>query len=214
MKIFSRSQAGEDQSLVGQQDGIRGLPAEQLLSLSPDMIFVHDGDLRITQVLNADDSLLPIPSQRMVGMNVDQIIFDKGMAENFQGYLLESLHQGHRKRFEFSIPVNGSLVYFEVCTAPLAPGRVVAFLRDITQNTLHRLESEKLRSFLNKALDNIGIPTSIKDMETEKYIFWSRQSSIFGYSADEMVGHTEHRFMDGQKAEVQGVRPPSGPGRR
>ena len=201
MKIFSESGSGQVQSSAGQQDDIRGVSAEQLLFLSPDMIFVHDGELRIMQVINADDSLLPIPSGQMVGMSVDQVILDKKMADDYRGHLLDSLHQGLRKRFEFSIPVNGGLVYFEVCTAPFAPGRVVTFLRDITQNTLHRLESEKLRAFLNKALDNIGIPTSIKDMETEKYIFWSRQSSIFGYTAEQMVGNTEYQFMERERAD-------------
>lgn len=169
---------------------------DELIAVSPDMIFVHDGELKIVKIINADDRILPIPSEKMTGLNIAEVIGDRAVAEVYRKHLQDCLKEKGKKRFEFCLPVEEKTVYFEVCAAYLAPGRVVTFLRDVTENTLHRIEAEKLKLFLSQAFESLPIPTSIKDMQTEKYIFWSKRSKIFGVSADLAVGHTENVFME------------------
>lgn len=49
----------------------------EIISVTPDMIFIHDKELNIIKVFNADDTILPIPSQKMIGMNVRDIIMEQ-----------------------------------------------------------------------------------------------------------------------------------------
>lgn len=193
-----KSTGSFSQELIGNKSEVW---SDKWISLIPDMMFIHDERLNILKVLNADDSLLPFPSRDMEGMNVREIIQDKEMAETYMLHLRESLKTRQPKRFEFNLPLHDRLVYFEVCTAYLDENRVVTFLRDITENTLHRIEAEKLRTFLSRALESIAIPTSIKDMETEKYIFWSNQSIIFGLPAEKVIGRSEELFMSEKDAK-------------
>ena len=174
----------------------------EIISVTPDMIFIHDKELNIIKVFNADDTILPIPSQKMIGMNVRDIIMDKKMAEDYARNLNHAINNQTRRRFEFNLPVRGKIIYFEVCTAYLKENLVITFLRDITENTLNKIESEKLRIFLNRAMENMAIPVSIKDMTTEKYIFWSKKSSFFGLTSEEVIGKTEHLFMNYEEAEA------------
>ncbi len=200
MKLFGKRSENKPET------GISGIPRDtdrgeeslndELIAVSPDMIFVHDGELKIVKIINADDRILPIPSEKMTGLNIAEVIGDRAVAEVYRKHLQDCLKEKGKKRFEFCLPVGEKTVYFEVCAAYLAPGRVVTFLRDVTENTLHRIEAEKLKLFLSQAFESLPIPTSIKDMQTEKYIFWSKRSKIFGVSADVAVGHTENVFME------------------
>ncbi|MDD6210580.1 MAG: ATP-binding protein [Bacteroidales bacterium] len=173
---------------------------KEIISISPDIIFIHDKTLKVREILNANDALFPMPSQEMIGKYVGDIIPDKKIIAEYCNALYNALENHQSSKFEILIPVRGKSIYFEVYTAYLKEHRVIAFFRDVTGDMQQRIESEKLQLFLSKALENMAIPTSIKDMTTERYIFWSGKSEIFGHSANEMIGQKEDLMMEKKRA--------------
>lgn len=173
---------------------------KDIVSICPDMIFIHDSSLTIIDIINPNNNILPQPPDELIGQNIEDIIKNNEIAEDYKNKLLSTLNTHIPLRFEFHFQTNQNITYFEVCSAYIPDNKVVTFLRDITQNTIYKLKSEKLQLYLSRTLENLPIPTSIKDMNTGKFIFWSKKSNIYGYTSNEMIGHDEKIFLNEKDA--------------
>ena len=133
------------------------------------MMFIQDKSLNIIQVLNASISLFPYPVKDMIGKNIGFILKNSPLLEDYT-YKVETVLQTRQpQRFKLCLQIHGEKVYFDTYITTISGDRILTFFRDITESTINQIEAEKLRSYLSQALENMAIPTSIKDMNTEKY---------------------------------------------
>lgn len=74
------------------------------------------------------------------------------------------------------------LVYFD-------SDRVISFVQNITGAENERLKNDRYRFFLESTLNNLPIPTSVKDLNDNcKYLIWNRSSEeLYGVSSDEII---------------------------
>ena len=195
LKCFKKKQTPHKQNFITPS------LCEELLHSFPDMMFIQDKSLNIIQVLNASISLFPYPVKDMIGKNIGFILKNSPLLEDYT-YKVETVLQTRQpQRFKLCLQIHGEKVYFDTYITTISGDRILTFFRDITESTINQIEAEKLRSYLSQALENMAIPTSIKDMNTEKYIFWSKQSSIFGLSSEAILGQDETLFMEEKQAQ-------------
>lgn len=171
-----------------------------IISAFPDMMVIFSHTHHITDIINPIFEQLPLPVEEMVGKHLQDLISSPSERDYFCQQLTKTAVLKIPLRFDLCLPGQQHASYFEVCTASLPGNKVIAFLRDITESTLRRIESEKLQFFLGQVLENIATPISIKDMNTGLFIFWSKKSSMFGATAEQAIGHTEEAFMDKERA--------------
>lgn len=77
------------------------------------------------------------------------------------------------------------MVYFDA-------DKVLAFIQNVSEMEKARLESERARSVVESIIDNLPIPTTVKDLnDNGKYLFWNKEAGkLFGCSAEILVGNT------------------------
>ena len=173
-----------------------------IIAAFPDMMLIFDETHHIMDIINPIREQLPLPAEEMIGKQLHELITSPSERDYFCQQITKTLVSNTSLRFDVCLPTQGQPYYFETCTAVLPGNKVIAFLRDITEYTLHRIESEKLQFFLGQVLENTAIPTSIKDMNTGRYIFWSKKSEMFGATARQILGQTEDIFMNKEQAKT------------
>lgn len=200
MNTLPKCSEKEENDCASTQNPLSPSLCEELLGSFPDMMFIQDKALNIIQILNASISLIPYPVSDMIGKNMGFILKDPLLFDEYANKVKAALQTAQAQRFKLCLQTSEKKVYFDTYITTLSADRILTFFRDITENTISQTEAEKLRTYLSQALENMAIPTSIKDMNTEKYIFWSRQSSIFGLPAEAMLGKDETLFMEEEQA--------------
>ena len=179
---------------------IAGLYAPILDAVSG-MLVLCDGDATVLDILHPEPELMPGPPEELIGRRLTQ----KWLAEVTGPDGLAAVVRTRQPRqfvFRRKGEIDGRMHFYEASLSCPAPGRVLAHIRRIDEETVSRIESEHLHSFFAEVLDNIAIPVSVKSMDTGRYVYWSRKAEIFGRTAGEMVGATEELYMPPEKAQA------------
>ncbi|WP_455498479.1 response regulator [Coprobacter sp.] len=176
------------------------IQCRDIISSIPDMILIHDEAGSIYEIINADQYFMPISGDFSV-KEIKSLFVEKRSYEIYTTYLKELAKNKTIQNFILEFRDNDALVRcYDVRMNYIRENKVVAYFRDVTEYVRNEKKSNQFRSFLFSVLDNMAVPTSIKDMDTGKYIFWSERSSVFGRSSEEMVGHTEDVFLEKERA--------------
>ena len=173
---------------------------EAILAATPNMMIIFDESYHLVSLLNPILEHIPYPPEEMIGKTLEELIEEPESKNYFQEQLQKTREEKAPRYFDIYLPVKNIKYFFDVHTALLPNNQVIAFMRDITDYTLRKTETEKLQLFLNRVLESIEFPISIKDMNTERYIFWSERSAIFGRTAEEMIGNSEEMITSEERA--------------
>ncbi|HJA15925.1 MAG TPA: PAS domain-containing protein [Candidatus Butyricimonas faecavium] len=173
---------------------------ETILAAAPNMMVIFDESYRLVSLLNPILGHIPYPPEEMLNKTLEELIEEPESKNYFQEQLQKTREEKTSRHFDIYLPVKNAKYFFDIHTALLPNNQVIAFMRDITDYTLRKTETEKLQLFLNRVLESIEFPISIKDMNTERYIFWSERSGIFGRTTEEMIGHTEELIASKERA--------------
>lgn len=173
---------------------------EAILAAAPNMMVFFDESYHLLSLLNPIIEHIPYPPEEMIGKTLEELIEEPESKNYFQEQLQRTREEKRPQYFDIYLPVKNTKYFFDVHTALLPNNQVIAFMRDITDYTLRKTETEKLQLFLNRVLESIEFPISIKDMNTERYIFWSERSGIFGRTTEEMIGQTEEMIASKERA--------------
>lgn len=173
---------------------------EAILAAAPYMMVIFDESYRLLSLLNPIIGHIPYPPEEMIDKTLEELIEETESKNYFQEQLQKTREEKAPRHFDIYLPVKNTKYFFDIHTALLPHNQVIAFMRDITDYTLRKTEIEKLQLFLNRVLESIEFPISIKDMNTERYIFWSKRSEIFGRTTEEMIGHSEEMIASKERA--------------
>lgn len=87
----------------------------------------------------------------------------------------------------------GEETYLYIRVVSFDADRVISFVQNITEAEKERMKNDRYRFFLESTLNNLPIPTTVKDLNNDrKYLIWNKSAEdMFGVSADKMIGCNE-----------------------
>lgn len=192
---------GDKIRIEDSQEFCTSVRCRDIISSIPDMILIHDEMGNICEIINADQYFLSV-SDNFPVKSVKSLFVERKPYEMYCSYLNDLAKYRTIQNFILEFRSNNTLTHcYDVRMNYTRENRIVAYFRDVTEHIVTKKRSSQFRSFLFSVLDNMAVPTSIKDMDTEKYIFWSKRSSVFGRSSEEMLGRTESQFLEKEHAE-------------
>ena len=160
----------------------------------PDLIILNDSKGQYLDILSGKDELLDNPRKEMIGKNIKEFL-PQEIASNILALCSIALETGKMQTYEFSHPAAGRTVYFESRIKALDPGRVISFVRDITErknieNALRRSE-EKYREII----DSIQEAYYEIDLQGQLIFFNDSLVKMLGYEWAELKNISYKKFF-------------------
>lgn len=89
--------------------------------------------------------------------------------------------------------LSGEPVYLFLRMVYFDADRILIFVQNVTEVEQERRKNDKYRFFLESILNNLPIPTSVKDLtNNRKYLIWNKGSElIYGVRQEDMIGQNE-----------------------
>ena len=167
----------------------------------PDMFVLYDKDHTILDILHPKPELMSDRPEAFIGKSMTEERLKQVVGANYhQLEAVISTQKPSRFVFRHKGYRSGKILYYEVYLSWLEAGYVLADIRTVHEKSVALMESEHLHYFFTEVLENLAIPVSVKSMDTERYVYWSKKAEQFGRTAEEMIDGTEELFMPKNKA--------------
>lgn len=167
----------------------------------PDMFVLYDKDHTILDILHPKPELMSDRPEAFIGKSMTEERIKQVVGANYhQLEAVISTQKPSRFVFRHKGYRSGKILYYEVYLSWLEAGYVLADIRTVHEKSVALMESEHLHYFFTEVLENLAIPVSVKSMDTERYVYWSKKAEQFGRTAEEMIDGTEELFMPKNKA--------------
>ena len=167
----------------------------------PDMFVLYDKDHTILDILHPKPELMSDRPEAFIGKSMTEERLKQVVGANYhQLEAIISTQKPSRFVFRHKGYRSGKILYYEVYLSWLEAGYVLADIRTVHEKSVALMESEHLHYFFTEVLENLAIPVSVKSMDTERYVYWSKKAEQFGRTAEEMIDGTEELFMPKNKA--------------
>ncbi len=215
-----RSPEGKACRLIGTDTDItdRKLTAEKLQNSEAELLALFNGMTDIVLVFDSSGRYLkvaPTPPQllykrvsEMIGKTLAEV-FPEAQANFALDHIRQTLASGETHRVEYSMEIEGKLIWFDGSISPLGVDRVMWVARDITarkqaEAALQKSE-EKFRNLFDDAPLAIGL-ASLRDYRTIKVNEAHRQ--MLGYSDSELANMTfaDLTYPEDLPADVEQVK--------
>ena len=156
-----------------------------LLASMDDVILVLDAEGRYLKIAPTNPALLYRPSNELLGKKLHEI-FPPDQADFFLKQIRLALSRKTTVRFEYSLVINKSTVWFHGSVSPLSETTVLLVGRDITELKLggRALEQAEVK-FRNLVEDSLAGVYIIQG-GTFQYVN-PRMAEMFGYTQDEII---------------------------
>ena len=167
----------------------------------PDMFVLYDKDHTILDILHPKPELMSDRPEAFIGKSMTEERLKQVVGANYhQLEAVISTQKPSRFVFRHKGYRSGKILYYEVYLSWLEAGYVLADIRTVHEKSVALMESEHLHYFFTEVLENLAIPVSVKIIDTERYVYWSKKAEQFGRTAEEMIDGTEELFMPKNKA--------------
>lgn len=158
-----------------------------LFSAMTDVVLVLDSQGRYLQIAPSNPSLLYKPPADLLGRTIHEVL-PPGDADNILQKIQLALEERQPVHVEYSLPIDGALVWFDATVSPMGEDKVFWIARDITERKQAEMalqNSEKrFRALIENSSDGI---TLLGANGTLVYASDSTQH-VLGYSSEEIVG--------------------------
>lgn len=172
-----------------------------IFEVIPDMFLLCDTNAVILDILHPKPELFTKEPEELIGCRLTENHL-KNMSGAGLGQLNAVIGSQQTRKFFFQHREikNGKKYFYEASLFHLSTGHVLALVHTINEEAVRPIESKHLHYFFSEVLDNVAIPTSVKSMDTGRYVYWSKKAEQFGRTAGEMIGGTEELYMSLEQA--------------
>lgn len=125
-----------------------------ILNAIPDNVFRLAPDGSIRDVLISDHESLLLSAEEVIGQNI-QSVFDPETAEAAMEKIRTALTSGQNQTFEYQIPIQGQMQFFEARLAANSDNEVIAISRNVSEQA--RFEQMKT-DFIHRAIHDLRTP--------------------------------------------------------
>ncbi|MCC3530654.1 MAG: PAS domain S-box protein [Microcoleus sp. PH2017_22_RUC_O_B] len=189
-RVQQRTECYEQTVLAGKltAEKLQNSEAELLAHFNgmTDIVLVFDASGRCLKIAPTAPQLLYKPAAEVLGKTLAEI-FPEAEANFAQGHIRQTLASGQTHRVEYSMEIEGKLIWFDASVSPFGVDRVMWVARDITarkhaEAALQKSE-EKFRNLFDDAPIAIGLASVRDDCRMLKVNEAHRQ--MLGYSDED-----------------------------
>lgn len=182
----------------------------KLLEVMPDMAFVYDSDLKITDVINPQENVLyGLNWPDFIGMTLKDISKLEQESPEAVKQIIQYVSDTAKTKkinvFQYTISRGENHYYMKARTVPFDNGYVICFVHDITLSVIADNEILKLKTFLQSIVDNLPVGLLVKDVSNDyRYLFYNKVVSEF-YNEDLniKIGKNDFEVGDPQAEEYR-----------
>ncbi len=174
------------------EEALRASQAVQaaMIEAIPDMLFRFNREGRYLAAYTHQESLLVAPTRELIGHTIDEML-PPDLARATHEHLHKVLETGETHTFEYTLPVQEDLHYFEARFAVSGPDEVVLIVRDVTERKTADEALQAQRAFLRQIIDAIPSLVFAKDREGRYILANKAMADRYNVTADELLGKTD-----------------------
>jgi PAS domain S-box-containing protein len=168
-----------------------------IISAMPDLIFVIDKEGTYTEFFYANPLVLPIPESDIIGTNLSDF-FGIAKAGEYLQYIHTCIRDKKLITYEYAVPEEHGLHYFEARIAPYGKDKILSVVRDVTVNKEKETEVKKLSLAVSQSPVSIVITDTRGDIEYVNPAF----ELATGYKFEEVKGKNPRVLKSGKMEEA------------
>lgn len=128
-----------------------------IITALPDLLFIMDPDGKFVEYYAADNNLLAMPAEQVVGSNLAELFSEEETARHLAVYR-RCLETGELQTIEYSLGLAEQRRYYEARITPVNEQLVLSIVRDITVTRESEAERTRLERQLQQTqrMDTIG----------------------------------------------------------
>jgi PAS domain S-box-containing protein len=169
------------------ENSLRRSEAEKaaIIRAVPDLMFRIRRDGTYLDYMSTDQNILFLPREQFLGKTISQVL-PPDLALQSMTAIETAFHHEEMAAYEYSLKVNGKLMYFENRMIVSSADEVLSIIRDIT----YRKESEVALAMQSAAFESFALAIIITDIKG--IIQWANSAFTWltGYPANEAIGKT------------------------
>ncbi|NJL66495.1 MAG: PAS domain S-box protein [Microcoleus sp. SM1_3_4] len=177
------------------EEKLRNSEAElrALFNAMTDVMLVFDARGRYLKIAPSAPELLYKPSQEVLGKTVTEV-FPEAEANFALTHIHRTLSTQQTQRVEYSLEIDGKLVWFDGSISPLEGDRAIWVARDITARKLAEAALQKSEEQFRNLFDDAPIALSLARVSDGRIVKVNEAyRQMLGYSNSELV---EMTFID------------------
>lgn len=152
-----------------------------ILDALPDNVFVTDKAGVILDTHNREDDTYYVPPEQFLGKRVDEVL-PAPVAQQIQTAIAEAA-KGERQVVEYALVQQDRLQYFEARLVTLDADKVLAIVRDITEQK--QIKEER---FIRKIAEAVPYMMYVYDLDEQRHVYVNPQvRHDLGYTPEEFL---------------------------
>ncbi|MBV5312350.1 MAG: PAS domain S-box protein [Prolixibacteraceae bacterium] len=164
-----------------------------IISAMPDLMFVVDKSGAYQEYYTRNQERLLAPEDRIIGTNVKDL-FDAETADLHIRKINECIEQQNLITYEYVLPNENALLFFEARLTPLGDERVLSFIRDITDRKQKDIQIKKL----SQAIEQSPVLVVVTDLNGSIEYVNEAFTTVTGYRQEEAIGKNPQILKSGQ----------------
>lgn len=177
---------------------------QAIFSAMTDVILVVDFEGRYLEIAPSNPALLYRPPQELLGKTMHEV-FSKENADFFLSHVTECLNSRQMVKMEYTLEIEGKLLWFSAILSPLNVNSVLLVARDITETKLAeenlKISDATYRGILNTINDAIYI----QDKDGTFLDVNEGAVRMYGYSREELIGKNPQFVAAEGKNDLQKI---------
>ena len=152
-----------------------------ILDALPDTVFISDRTGVLLDGLSGDDGIYYVPVAQFLGKRVDEVLPSPVGQQLYRA--IHKAANGTRQLVEYPLLIQGEWRHFEARLVPLDVDKVLAVVRDITEQK--RAEEER---FIRRIAEAVPHTMYVYDLDEQRHVYINRQVNLdLGYSPEEFL---------------------------
>jgi two-component system sensor histidine kinase/response regulator len=151
-----------------------------LFTAMPDLVMVIDKDGRYTSIAPTAHNLLYRPPDELIGKTIADV-FPQEQAAEFLGSIRTALKENRTVHLEYSLAIEGKIVWFSASISPMTEELVVWIARDITERKQADEMIARSAEELKQAQSFAHVGSFAWDLKAGRLEFSDELNRIFGF---------------------------------
>ena len=198
------------EDITARKQAVEALSASEaqmraLFAAMSDVVIVYDRNGKYVSIAPTRPDLLISPPEALIGKTLEDV-FPKEEAELLMQKIQLVLESHEILQVEYSLMINGQLVWFSGTISPMQDDTVVWVARDITGRKRTELETLRQKQYFESLVSNSPVAIVVMDPDEKIVSVNPAFEKLYGYTSDEVIGIVLDSLITTQDTLVEAAR--------